>query len=93
MDQWNIAAGEEIHYLTRGLLHQMGRPPVEPDADWWLIDSEKMIVMRFAEDGSGRRTETELWIDEPEIRLARLWRLAVISWAAEEESVPQRTAA
>lgn len=93
MDRWNIEAGEEIHYLSRGLLRQMGRPPVEPDADWWLIDGEKLIIMRFAPDGSGRRIEAELVADEPEIRLARLWRLAVVSWAAEEESVPLRTAA
>jgi hypothetical protein len=85
MDRWSRAAGEEIHYLSRSLLRQMGRPPVEPDADWWLIDGEQLIIMRYSADATGRRTETELLFDEPEIRLARLWRLAVVSWATEEE--------
>jgi hypothetical protein len=93
MDQWSRAAGEEIHYLSRTLLRQMGRPPVEPDTDWWLIDGEKLIIMRFAPDGSGRRLEAELVIDEPEVRLARLWRLAVVSWAIDEETASLPAAA
>jgi hypothetical protein len=86
MDQWNRAAGEDIHYLSRTVLKQMGPPPFEPDADWWLVDGEKLLIMRFAQDGSGRRLGVEMVTDEPVIKLARLWRLAVISWAAEEES-------
>jgi hypothetical protein len=93
MDQWSRAAGEDIHYLPRTVLEQMGPPPFEPDADWWLIDGEKLLLMRFAPDGSGRRVETELVVDEPVVKLARLWRLAVISWAAEEESSPLPAAA
>lgn len=89
--QWARAAGEDIHYLSRPLLRQLGRPPIEPDADWWLIDGERLVVMRF--DDSGRLTETELFVDEPQVRLARLWRLAVISWAVEEETDRQETAA
>ena len=92
MDRWNREAGEEILYLPRQVLHQMGGPPFAPHADWWLIDGERLLLMHFAPDGSGRRVppgtrlETELVVDEPEVHLARLWRLAAISWAREEET-------
>lgn len=91
MDQFNRQAGEVIHHLPRPLLRQMGRPPFEPDADWWLIDGEKILLMHYAPDGSGRRvppgtrTKVELIEGGPEVRLARLWRLAVVSWAIEAE--------
>jgi hypothetical protein len=93
MDRWNTAAGEEIHYLPRWVLQQMGRPPFAPTADWWLIDGERLLIMNYAPDGSGRRippgtrTGIELIADEPEVHQARLWRLAAISWAREEETV------
>lgn len=90
IDGWARAAGEDIHYLSRPVLQQMGRPPVEPDDDWWLIDGERLLVLRFE---ASRLIQLELVIDEPEIRLARLWRLAVISWAREEESTAAPAAA
>ncbi len=92
MDRWSIAAGEEIHYLPRWVLRQMGQPPFAPAADWWLIDDDQLLIMNYLPDGSGRtappgtRTSVELLVDEPELRLARLWRLAAISWAREEET-------
>lgn len=84
MDVDARAAGEDIHYLARPVLQMMGHPPFEPSADWWLVDGERLLVLRF--DDEGRCTSRELIVDEPEVRLARLWRLAVISWAAEEET-------
>ncbi len=93
VDRWNREAGEEIHYLPRWVLRQMGAPPFAPSADWWLIDGEVLLIMSYAADGSGRRTGVELLADEPEVRLARLWRLAVVSWAIEMEHAPLIAAA
>ncbi len=93
MDHWNREAGEDIHYLSRPLLRQMGRPPFQPDADWWLVDGERLLIMEYAVDLSGRAIKTTLLVGEPEVRLARLWRLAVVSWAVEEELAPLPAAA
>jgi Family of unknown function (DUF6879) len=42
---WNIAAGEDIRYMTRSEAGRIGLPL---DHDWWLLDGRRLVVMRFA---------------------------------------------
>jgi hypothetical protein len=42
---WNIAAGEDIRYMTRSEAARIGLPL---DHDWWLLDGRRLIVMTFA---------------------------------------------
>lgn len=94
VDRWNREAGEDIHYLPRPVLQQMGRPPFAPASDWWLIDGEQLLIINYVPGGLGRRAGSiELVTGEPEVKLARLWRLAVVSWAIEEERVSLPVAA
>jgi hypothetical protein len=45
---WHIEAGEDIRYITRGRAQTIGLPL---DLDWWLLDGERLILMRFTEAG------------------------------------------
>jgi hypothetical protein len=62
----NIAAGEDIRYLSRGNAAEL------PDYDYWLFDSSKLVVMRF--DESDRFIGGELVEDLAEIVRANYWR-------------------
>lgn len=85
VDRWNRGAGEDITYLPRSVLHTWGGYlPVEPGADWWLLDDQRLLVQRYPADG-GELTAVELITDEPVVRLARLWWLAVFAWATAED--------
>jgi|ADGO01.1.fsa_nt_gi hypothetical protein len=42
----NLAAGEDIRYLTRREAHDLGLPPV----DYWLVDAKRLYVLHFSED-------------------------------------------
>lgn len=76
--QWNIKAGEDIAYLTRQRAHEIGLLPDAGDTDWWLIDENTLILMRF--DGGGRRISNEVEKDPQVVARARAWRdLAVRS--------------
>lgn len=44
--QHNIAAGEDIRYLTS----ERARELELPNNDYWLFDSRKLLRMRFSED-------------------------------------------
>lgn len=44
--QHNIAAGEDIRYMTRSLAQEVGLP----NQDYWLFDSRTLLQMRFDED-------------------------------------------
>ena len=46
-DRWAAEAGEEIRYLSRTRAEALGVPL----ADWWLLDDERVILMRFTETG------------------------------------------
>jgi hypothetical protein len=56
---WNVAAGEDIRYLSRAVARQAGIPD---DKDWWLFDSAALVRMRFDDDGdlAGRDLVTDL---------------------------------
>lgn len=47
--QYNIEAGEDIRYIARSKAAAAGLPVVD---DWWLFDSERLALMRFAADGT-----------------------------------------
>jgi hypothetical protein len=72
LDQWNIPAGEVMRYMTRDTACITGLLPAAGDADWWLLDSSRLIVMRF--DGQHHRISNEL-ITRPEtVVQACAWR-------------------
>jgi hypothetical protein len=72
LDQWNLRAGEVIRYLSRERAHEIGLLPAAGDRDWWLLDSARLIVMRF--DGKGHRIENELVTDPVTVLQACKWR-------------------
>ncbi|BCB80903.1 hypothetical protein GCM10022251_79660 [Phytohabitans flavus] len=46
--QYNIDAGETIRYISRSRAIEAGLPVRD---DWWLFDSQRLALMRFAPDG------------------------------------------
>lgn len=72
IDPWNTAAGEVIHYLDRPRAHEIGLLPAAGVDDWWLLDSCRLIIMRF--DGDGHRVENELITDPERVVQACAWR-------------------
>jgi hypothetical protein len=62
----NIKAGEDIRYVERS------NAPDLPADDYWLLDSSKLIVMRF--DETDRFIDGELVEDPAEIVQANYWR-------------------
>jgi hypothetical protein len=45
---WHAEAGEDIRYLPRGAAERIGLPLTE---DWWLLDDERVVVLRFNDQG------------------------------------------
>lgn len=45
---FNVDAGEDIRYLTRGAIRALDIPD---HYDWWLFDSTDLALMRFDPDG------------------------------------------
>lgn len=72
LDQWNIKAGEVMRYMTRRHAREVGLLPAAGDADWWLLDSARLIVMRF--DDAGHRIASELVTDPEAVLQACKWR-------------------
>lgn len=77
--QHNIMAGEDIRYLARD---QAGAAKL-PGYDYWLLDSSKLVVMRF--DEANRFTGGELIEDPTEIVKANYWRDAAWHKAARRD--------
>ena len=72
LDQWNIPAGEVMRYMTRERAYEVGLLPAAGNTDWWLIDSARLVVMRF--DDAGRRIANELITDPETVLQACMWR-------------------
>lgn len=72
LDPWNIGAGEVIRYLTRADAHEIGLLPAAGNCDWWLLDSCRLIVMTF--DDEGRRIHDILTKDPADVIKACRWR-------------------
>jgi hypothetical protein len=81
---WNIAAGETIRYLTRPHAHEIGLLPAAGTQDWWLLDSNRLIVMRF--DDIGRRIHNELVTDSATVVQACAWRDLAVHYSAPSEA-------
>jgi Family of unknown function (DUF6879) len=79
--RWNVAAGEDIRYITRERAHEVGLLPAAGTEDWWLFDSTRLAVMRFSSDG--RRVDEELITDPQRVQQACVWRRLAI-----QHSVP-----
>lgn len=66
---WHAEAGEQISYMPRYWAKRIGLPL---DYDWWLLDEERLIVMRFDDDGESVSDEL---VTDPEIVAKHLeWR-------------------
>lgn len=72
LDRWNIKAGEVMRYMTRRQAHDIGLLPGAGRDDWWLLDSSRLIVMKF--DGGGHRVRNEIVTDPAEVVRACGWR-------------------
>jgi hypothetical protein len=88
LGRWNVAAGEEIRYLTRPDAQRVGLLPAAGDADWWLIDDRTLILMRFSD---GTRVTTEKTTDLAQLAWARALRDLAIEHSAPD--TPQSAAA
>jgi hypothetical protein len=64
----NIAAGEDIRYLTRERAQDTGLP----NHDYWLFDSRRLLRMRFDEEN--RFVGGEIVEDSAEIVRHNYWR-------------------
>jgi hypothetical protein len=71
-DRWNAEAGESIRYMTRQQAHEVNLLPAAGDEDWWLLDSCRLMVMRFDEEG--HLLETVLSTDPERVVCACAWR-------------------
>lgn len=66
--QHNIAAGEDIRYMTRSRAQEIGLP----NHDCWLFDSRTLLQMRF--DNEDRFVGGEVIDDSPRIVEHNYWR-------------------
>lgn len=83
---WNVAAGEQLQYLTRRRAIEIGLLPSAGNEDWWLHDDVRLLVMRFA---GGRRIENEIVTDSASVARARAWRdLAVVHGRFDTGQIP-----
>jgi hypothetical protein len=46
--RWHAEAGEDIRYLSRSVAARIGLPACP---DWWLLDGERLIIMKFSDAG------------------------------------------
>lgn len=67
--RWHADAGEQIGYLGRSQAVALALPT---DHDWWLLDEQSVIVMRF--DETGRIAGKELVTDPGIVAQHREWR-------------------
>ncbi len=100
IDTWNRDAGEVIHYLTRQQAHAVGLLPAAGalipgddatgDVDWWLLDSNRLIMMRF--DEVGQRIHNQLVVDPATVVKACAWRDLAVHHSARGEHRELRSA-
>lgn len=88
MSQANVEAGEIQRYMTRQRAHEVGLLPAAGNEDWWLLDSQRLIVMRF--DDEHRRVENELITDPARVVQACAWRDLAVHHSTSDDlrSVP-----
>lgn len=86
IDQWNTEAGEVIRYMTRARAHAAGLGPALTNIDWWLMDDQRLILMRF--DTNGRRVENELVTDPERVAQGCTWWDLAVHHAPVDDGVP-----
>ncbi|MEQ4205773.1 DUF6879 family protein [Actinopolymorpha sp. B9G3] len=69
---WNIRAGEQLRYMTRSRAYEIGLLPATGTTDWWLLDSNRLLLMPFDQDGN--RLGDELVTDPEVVVQACAWR-------------------
>lgn len=80
-DPWYAEAGERISYMTRRRAHEVGLP----DADWWLLDDERAVIMAFDDEG---RIEQKTLVAGPELMARyRNWRDIALRHATSAEQI------
>lgn len=80
--RWHSQAGERIGYMTRAHAEQAGLPLPH---DWWLLDDERVITMRFTDSGDiGRR---ELITEPGTVARFREWRDLAVQNATPAEEI------
>jgi hypothetical protein len=77
---WHAQAGEQIGYLTRSQANALGLPT---GYDWWLLDEQAVIVMRF--DETGRIAGKDLVTDPGIVAEHREWRDLTVRHAVPAE--------
>ncbi|GIL25723.1 DUF6879 family protein [Actinocatenispora comari] len=80
---WNIKAGETLRYMTRATAHGVGLLPAAGDRDWWLLDSDRLIVMYF--DDAGHRIRNELITDPEAVVQACAWRDLAVHYSVPDQ--------
>lgn len=84
MDTWNREAGETMRYLTRPRAYEVGLLPAAGNTDWWLLDSCRLVAMRF--DDGGHRIRNELITDPEVVIKACKWRDLAVHHSALAEN-------
>jgi hypothetical protein len=79
-DPWNIAAGEDIRYMTESTARRVGLFPATERRDWWLFDDE--VVIEFAHDPAGHRLRYNRTTDREHVAQAAEWRDLAIHHSA-----------
>ena len=84
--RWNVElGGEEIRYIDPRKAQDLGLL-AEPRTDWWLLDGNRLLVMRF--DDAGNRIRNELVTEPAAIQKAEAWRdLAIHHSALEPQGI------
>ena len=77
--QFTVAAGEDIHYLTRNQAQEISLP----NHDYWLFDSRKLVRVHFNEND--RFLGGEVINDLAEIVQHNYWRDAAWHYAVERD--------
>ena len=79
---WNVDAGEAIRYMTRQTAFNIGLLPAAGDRDWWLLDSNRLIVMYI--DETGFRYRNTLVTDPAAVSQACAWRDLAVQHSASD---------
>jgi hypothetical protein len=73
--QANEPAGEALIYLPRAAVEHHRLEVFDTDTDWWLLDGEQLLTMRF--DDAGTLTAAQLTTDDLVVARAELtWQAA-----------------
>ncbi|SRR6266568_2424357 len=79
---WHTEAGERIRYMPRSRATAIGLPMAH---DWWLLDNERLIIMRFTDDGE---IDSKTLITDPEeIAPFITWRNLAVRIAIPAEEI------